>query len=309
MGHTSGDVGLLRLYLDQIGREPLLTRDEETSLARSIERGRHAAGELRDEGDALTPERRAALEESVTEGERSRQRFLRANLRLVVAVARQWTGSGLALPDLIQEGNVGLLRAVERFDYRRGFRFSTYATWWIRQAIARAAANTGRLVRLPVHTSEALTRVLREQRRLEERQGGPPPLASLAAGSGLRPEQVAHLLQLASEPVSISEPVGDSGGELGAVLADATATSPPDAVVAALLPAEVRRLLDRLPSLEREVMSLRFGFADDEPWSVDAIAGALGLSRQAVRQSQARALRILRRVVSRSPVTRELLAM
>jgi RNA polymerase primary sigma factor len=308
VARTSDDLGLLGLYLAEIGREPRLTKDEETSLAQAIERGRRASEELRGQLEVLTPSRRGALEEAAAEGERCRHRFIRANLRLVVAVARQWNGSGLALADLIQEGNIGLMRAVERFDHRRGFRFSTLATWWIRQAIARAVANNGRLVRLPVRTGEALLRTLKEQRRLEERQGGSPSLAAVASGSGQRPAEVARLLQLAPEPVSLSQTVGEDGRELGAAITDVTATSPADAALGAELSAEVIRLLGLLDSPDREVMSLRFGFTDDEPWSLEAIARALGLSRQTVRQSQARALRTLRRAALASPGARELLA-
>ena len=303
------DDGLLRLYLREIGREPLLGKEDEGRLAQAIEAGRRASLELgRAEDESLTPARRAALEELAAAGERAWDQLVRANLRLVVALARRWTGHGLSLLDLIQEGNLGLLRAVDRFDYRRGFRFSTYATWWIRQALTRAVANSGRLVRLPVHTGEALTRVLRERHRLAEQPGGAPSLESLAAGIGLRPQQVSRLLQVAAEPVSISEPMGEDGLELGAALTDATAPSPPEVVLTALLAGEIERLLALLDSLDRRVISLRFGFEGDEPWSMEAIAGALGLSPQAVRRSHARALRTLRRAALTSPGTRELLA-
>ena len=197
---------------------------------------------------------------------------------------------------------------MDRFDHQRGFRFSTYATWWIRQAISRAVANSGRLVRLPARTGEALTRVLRERHRLAEHPGGVPSLETLAASTGLRPEQVSRLLQVATEPVSISEPMGEGGLELGAAITDVTAPSPPDAVLTAMLPDEVERLLALLDGLDRKVISLRFGFEGDEPWSMEAIAGALGLTPKAVRQSHARALRALRRAALASPGTRELLA-
>ncbi len=308
MRDIGDEAGLLQQYLDEIGREPLLTKEDEASLGEALERGRRATEELRHHHETLTRQRRAALEELVAQGERSRDRFIRANLRLVVAVAKQWTRSGLGLSDLIQEGNVGLMRAVERFDHRRGFRFSTYATWWIRQGIARGVANSGRLVRLPVRTGDELTRVLREQRRLEERDGRPPPIDSVASACGLPPESVSRLLQLAPSPVSMAEPMGDDGSELGSAIADTMATSPAEAAAAAALPAEVDRLLGLLDATERKVMSLRFGLADDEPWSLEAIARTLDLSPQKVRQSQARSLRILRRAALASPETRELLA-
>jgi RNA polymerase primary sigma factor len=308
MDGSDGGLNAVRLYLDEIRREPLLTKREEEALARTIESGRRAAEELA-RTDVPPAAQRAALEEAVAVGVRARQQFIRANLRLVVSVARQWSHSRLPLLDLAQEGNVGLMRAVERFDYRRGFRFSTYATWWIRQSITRAVANSGRLVRLPVHTGDALTRVLREQRRLEEDQGSRPSPESVATAVGLRPEQVSNLLRLAPEPVSLFEPVGESGRELSSVVADTTAASPLDSAAASLIPAEVDRLLAALGSRDRQVVSLRFGLNGEEPWSLDAIGRRLSLSREGVRQSQARALRILRRLALASPETRELLAM
>jgi RNA polymerase sigma factor (sigma-70 family) len=308
VGRSEDGLDLVRVYLRQIEGEALLTKEEEVSLARAVERGRIAAEELARQSETLTPERRRALEELAAEGERSRQQFVRANLRLVVAVARQWTASGLPLLDLIQEGNLGLLRAVERFDWRRGFRFSTYATWWIRQAITRAVANSGRLVRLPVHTGEALHRLLREVRRLEQERGGPAPLDLVAASSGLRAEQVSRLLRHAPEPVSISEPIGDAQYELGTVLADASAPSPADTALAGLLPAEIDRLLGILDADDRKVLALRFGLGGDEPRTLEAVGQALGLSREEVRHSQARALRALRRAAVASPQMRDLLA-
>ncbi|MDQ4132088.1 MAG: sigma-70 family RNA polymerase sigma factor [Actinomycetota bacterium] len=306
----SGDaVNLLRLYLDSIGREPLLSKDDEKLLARAIEAGRRATAELErlDARDACG--RRMTLEQTVIAGEQARQRFVRANLRLVVSVARQWSGSSLPLLDLIQEGNVGLLRAVERFDYRRGFRFSTYATWWIRQAIARAVANTGRLVRLPVNTGEALRRVLREQRRLEEETGARPSIDAVATACGLGAEEVSRLLRLAPEPVSISQPLNDGEDELGSILADPAAASPPELALSVLVSEEIAHLLTVLDARDRQVVPLRFRFDDGRPWTLDAVGHALGLSREGVRQCQARALRALRRAATASPGTRELLAM
>ncbi len=304
---SGSDDELVRLYLREIAREPLLTKTEEASLARAIELGRDAREELDRRAEAPVTARRAALEQLVASGERARQQFVRANLRLVVAVARRWTRSGVPLLDLIQEGNLGLMKAVERFDYRRGFRFSTYATWWIRQAITRAVASSGRLVRVPAHTSEALRRLLGNLHHLEEQPGGPPSLEAVAAGSGLRPEQASSLLRLAPGPLSISEPVGEDGTELGAVLADTTTRSPAETALAALLPTEIDRLLAVLDSRDRKVVSLRFGLDGNEPRSLATVGQVLGLPREAVRQSQARALRVLRRAALASPETRELL--
>ncbi|MGH9222425.1 MAG: sigma-70 family RNA polymerase sigma factor [Acidimicrobiales bacterium] len=301
-------MSLLRLYLDEVGAEPLLTREDEQALARAIAAGHVAARELQGDLTAIDTERRASLEQTVLTGARARQRFVRANLRLVVSVARQWSRSELPLLDLIQEGNLGLMRAVDGFDHERGFRFSTYATWWIRQAIRRAVANSGRLVRLPVHVGETLARVLQEQHRLEESlRQGPIPLTALAASTGLAPQRVSMLLALAPQPASISEPMGDSGVELGEVIADSAAVSPADAALARLVPDEVERLLSTLESRDREVLVLRFGLGGDEPWSLDSVGQALGLSREGVRLSQARALRTLRRAIDSSPEIRELL--
>jgi RNA polymerase sigma factor (sigma-70 family) len=303
------DVSLLRLYLDEVGAEPLLTRDDEQALAQAIAAGDAAARELRGDLTAIDAERRASLEQAVLTGARARQRFVRANLRLVVSVARQWTRSGLPLLDLIQEGNLGLMRAVDGFDHERGFRVSTYATWWIRQAIRRAVANSGRLVRLPVHVGETLARVLQEQQRLEESlRQSPVPLSALAASTGLAPQRVSMLLALAPEPASISEPIDDRGVELGDVVADTGSMSPADAALARVIPDEVERLLSMLETRDREVLVLRFGLGGDEPWSLDAVGRALGLSREGVRLSQARALRTLRRAVDSSPEIRELLS-
>ncbi len=308
MGGTADAVDGLRLYLAEIGREPLLTKSEEECLARAMECGRCAADRLAAERELLLHERRA-LEDAVVAGERARQRFLRANLRLVVSIARQWARSGTPLPDLIQDGNLGLMRAVERFDYRRGFRFSTYATWWIRQAIGQAVANSGRLVRLPVHTGEAVRRVLREQRRLEDDRGGRASLDAVGLALGLQPEQVSTLLRLALEPVSISEPLGEDHHELGSVVADSNAMLPDDAALMPFVSVEIDRLLEALDGRDRQVMVLRFGLDGSDPWSLEAIGLHLGISREAVRQSQVRALRILRRLALASPETREPLAL
>ncbi|MGH9280090.1 MAG: sigma-70 family RNA polymerase sigma factor [Acidimicrobiales bacterium] len=308
MSRTNDDPELLRLYLQQIAPEALLTKEEEQALAQAMEAGVAAARELRDGPVPMPLKHRAALKDTVEAAEHARDRFVRANLRLVVSVARQWTGTDLPLLDLIQEGNVGLLRAVERFDHRRGFRFSTYATWWIRQAIRRGVANNARLVRLPVHAGEALARVMHELRDLEQHPSdGSPVLEALAVRTGLPAAQVAMLLGQAPAPASLSEPVGEGRDELAAAVADPSARPTADAAIAALLPTEVRRLLAVLDARDRTVMALRFGLNGDEPWSLDAIGRALGLSREGVRQSQARALRALRRAARATPELRELL--
>jgi RNA polymerase sigma factor (sigma-70 family) len=302
-GGSRSSADLLGLYLEEIGREPLLSEREEKDLARAIERGREASEHLRLHAGTLAPDARATLERAVDEGERARERFIRANLRLVVSVARRWTRSPLPLLDLIQEGNVGLIRAVERFDHRRGFRFSTFATWLIRQAISRAVANTGRLVRLPVRTGEALARVVQEQHRLEEGPSARPSVEAIAAGTGLSVEQVDVLLRVAPEPVSLSEPVGDGGVELADLVTDAT-PYPDELAVACLTAEEVDGLLPSLEDDDRAVLVLRFGLGGAAPMTLASVARTLGVSPDAVRQRQTRGLRTLRRAMDPARISR-----
>ena len=296
----SGDADLLRLYLNEVGRHGLLDRDGEQRLGRLIEAGRRAARALAaaDElppADQLPQESRAELEAAVTAGERAARTFVEANLRLVVSIAKRYQSSGLPLLDLVQEGNMGLIHALEKFDFGRGFKFSTYATWWIRQAITRAIANTGRTVRLPVHAGETVTRVQRAKGLLESELGRTPRIDELAVECDLARDRVVEALRLAPHPTSISEPLTSDGDlTLADVVQDADAVAPIDQIIAASLPAQVAQLLSTLSDDERRVVSLRYGFDRGQPRTLVEVARACSLSAEGVRLIERRALAKLR---------------
>jgi RNA polymerase sigma factor (sigma-70 family) len=297
------DHDLVRLYLTEIGRHPLLNREDEGRLAQAIEAGRRAAASLAGTSD-LTTARRAELKAVVAKGERATATFVQANLRLVVSIAKRYqSSSGLALLDLVQEGNLGLMHAVDKFDFRRGFKFSTYATWWIRQAITRAIANTGRTVRLPVKAGETVASVRRAQADLETDLGRIPTLAELATATGLRATKVEEALTLAHEPLSMSEPLtSDGDAVLGDLLEDPAAGAALDDVVMSCLPAQVVELLAALDSREREVVCLRYGLDRGEPRTLAAVAELCGLSKEGVSSVERRALAKLRRSPSSSGI-------
>ena len=226
---------LVRLYLNDVGKHGLLTKDDEVRLAQAVEAGQRARAELVAEG-AIEPGRRRQLSRLVREGDQATETFVMANLRLVVSIARKYQAAELPLLDLVQEGNLGLIHAVEKFDWRKGFKFSTYATWWIRQAISRGIANSGRTVRLPVHAGDLLNRVIKARGRLEGQLGRRPTITELAADLGLEETKVTEILRHVSEPMSLSEPVrSDGDAELGDFVEDHSAVSPFEAAAAALL--------------------------------------------------------------------------
>jgi RNA polymerase primary sigma factor len=294
-------------YLNQIGRHPLLTAQEEVELARAIEEGDEAAARLK-ASKRLGRNARSRLEERARAGRRARQRFIQSNLRLVVSIARRYSSPKLSLLDLIQEGNLGLMRAVEKFDYRRGFKFSTYATWWIRQAITRALADKGRTVRIPVHMSDRLYRVRRAQSELFDDLQREPTPEEIAESVELPVEKVREALLVQPDPVSIHEPVGDEGGaELGDLVEDEAAESPFDAVARGLGREGLRRSLRKLSELERRILSLRFGLVTGDPLTLDEVARHVGLSREGVRRIEGEALSKLRRT-STAVEVRDLLA-
>jgi len=287
------DEDLVRLYLRDVGRHELLTKDDEVHLAQLIEAGRAAATTLGRGG--LGPAQQAALRRQVRRGEAAQRRFVESNLRLVVSIAKRYRSSGLPLLDLVQEGNLGLLHAVDKFDWRKGFKFSTYATWWIRQAISRGIANSGRTIRLPVHAGDLVLRVQRTRGRLEAELGRPPTDVELAAEVDLPEARVREALRTAVEPISLSEPLREDGdGELGDVVEDLVTPSPFEQAAAALLPAAVQRLLDVLEPRERDVLRLRFGLDRGEPRTLEEVGAAVGLTRERARQIEGRALGKLR---------------
>ena len=290
-----GEEDLLHLYLTDIGRYPLLTKDDEVRLAQAIEAGVAAREGLEKNEKKLNPARKRQRRVSLKTGEDARQTFVRSNLRLVVSIAKKYRASGLPLLDLIQEGNLGLMHAVEKFDWRRGFKFSTYATWWIRQAITRGIANTGRTIRLPVHAGDTLARVQKAQARLELKFGRPATLAELGAEVELPEDKLIEALRFRAEPLSLSEPLREDGdAELGDVVEDRSAESPFEMAATALLPVEINRLLAPLDEREREILRLRFGLDRGEPRTLEEVGEHFNLTRERIRQIEARAMSKLR---------------
>ena len=283
---------LVRLYLTDIGQYELLTKDDEVRLAQAIEAGHAARRELGGRGAGSTGRE---LRRTARAGEEAERQFVQSNLRLVVSIAKKYQASGLPLLDLIQEGNLGLMHAVEKFDWRKGFKFSTYATWWIRQAITRGIANTGRTIRLPVHAGDTLARVQKAQARLELRLGRAATLAELAAEVDLPLDKLTEALQFRAEPLSLSEPLrDDADAELGDMVEDRSAASPFEEAAVALLPLEVARLLEPLDDREREILRLRFGLDRGEPRTLEEVGEHFQLTRERIRQIEARAMSKLR---------------
>jgi RNA polymerase sigma factor (sigma-70 family) len=285
---------LIRLYLTDIGRFPLLTKDDEVRFAQTIESGSEAKAAL-DAGDDLTPVRVRELRRTAKRGRDAERSFVQCNLRLVVSIAKKYQASGVPLLDLIQEGNLGLMHAVEKFDWRKGFKFSTYATWWIRQAITRGIANTGRTIRLPVHAGDTLAQLRKARFRLELKHGRSVTLRELAAELDLSEDMVTEALRFATEPLSLSEPLREDGdAELGDVVEDHSADSPFEMAASALLQAEISRLLAPLDDRERLILTLRFGLDRGEPRTLEEVSERFELTRERIRQIEARAMSKLR---------------
>jgi len=286
---------LVRLYLSDIGQYPLLTKDDESRLAQAMEVGKAAALELEADGRSVSAARKRELRRSVRAGEDAERSFVQSNLRLVVSIAKKYQASGLPLLDLVQEGNLGLMHAVEKFDWRKGFKFSTYATWWIRQAITRGIANTGRTIRLPVHAGDTLSRLQKARVRLESELGRPATLAELAVDLDLTVAQVTETMRYSAETLSLSSPLREDGdAELGDLVADPNAESPFDAAAVSLLPAEIGRLLSPLDDREREILKLRFGLDRGEARTLEEVGEHFNLTRERIRQIEARAMSKLR---------------
>ncbi|TDP92042.1 sigma-70 family RNA polymerase sigma factor [Labedaea rhizosphaerae] len=285
---------LVRVYLNGIGKTALLTAAQEVELAKRIEAGVFAQHML-DTAAKLSPTRREELLTLVADGHVAKNHLLEANLRLVVSLAKRYTGRGMPLLDLIQEGNLGLIRAVEKFDYTKGFKFSTYATWWIRQAITRGMADQGRTIRLPVHLVEQVNKLARIKRDLHQQLGREATHEELANEAGLTPEKVADLLDHARDPVSLDMPVGsEEDAPLGDFIEDGEATDAESTVISGLLQDDLRRVLATLDDREQSVIRLRYGLDDGQPRTLDQIGKQFGLSRERVRQIEREVMSKLR---------------
>jgi RNA polymerase sigma factor (sigma-70 family) len=285
---------LVRLYLEDVGRHDLLTKDDEVRLAQAIEVGVAAAADLA-AAKKLTPTQRRNFRRAIRQGEEAHRQFVNSNLRLVVSIAKKYQSSGLPLLDIVQEGNLGLIHAVDKFDWRKGFKFSTYATWWIRQAIQRGIANSARVIRLPVHAGDMLTALLKMRAQLEGSLGRTPTLAELAAEAELPLDKVVEVLRYAVDTVSLDEPVRDDGdAELGDFVEDRNATAPFDAAAVSLLPGEVAKVLKVLDERERTILCLRFGLDGGGERTLEEVAEHFGLTRERIRQIEARAMSKLR---------------
>ncbi|MFD9305148.1 RNA polymerase sigma factor [Streptomyces sp. NPDC060048] len=285
---------LFRQYLREIGRIPLLTAVEEVELARRVEAGLFAEEKL-GSGAALDLQLTLDLDKLVVMGRMAKRRLIESNLRLVVSVAKRYVGRGLTMLDLVQEGNLGLIRAVEKFDYARGYKFSTYATWWIRQAMSRALADQARTIRVPVHVVELINRVVRVQRRMLQERGYEPTAEEVAVHLELTPERVLEVLRLAQEPVSLHAPVGEEDDvALGDLIEDGDAASPVESAAFFLLREHLEAVLSTLGERERKVVQLRYGLADGRPRTLEEIGRIFGVTRERIRQIESKTLNKLR---------------
>ncbi|HSU11766.1 MAG TPA: RNA polymerase sigma factor [Pseudonocardia sp.] len=300
----------VRAYLKQIGKVALLNAEEEVELAKRIEAGLYAAERLRraiEAGEKVSPQLRRDLRWIVRDGERAKNHLLEANLRLVVSLAKRYTGRGMAFLDLIQEGNLGLIRAVEKFDYTKGYKFSTYATWWIRQAITRAMADQARTIRIPVHMVEVINKLGRIQRELLQDLGREPTPEELAKEMDITPEKVLEIQQYAREPISLDQTIGDEGdSQLGDFIEDSEAVVAVDAVSFTLLQDQLQSVLATLSEREAGVVRLRFGLTDGQPRTLDEIGQVYGVTRERIRQIESKTMSKLRHP-SRSQVLRDYL--
>ena len=280
----SPSADLVRVYLNGIGRTALLTAEQEVDLSKAIEAGLYAKHLLATK-KRLTPAKKRDYAILVRQGEQARSHLLEANLRLVVSLAKRYTGRGMPLLDLIQEGNLGLIRAVEKFDYAKGYKFSTYATWWIRQAISRGMADQSRTIRLPVHLVEQVNKIARIRRELHQQLGREATDEEISLESGIPAAKIADLMDHSRDPVSLDMPVGnDEEAPLGDFIEDAEATSAETVVIANLLHSDIRTVLATLDEREMQVITMRYGLDDGQPRTLDQIGRAFGLSRERVRQ-------------------------
>ena len=299
---VTGD--LVRIYLREIGRVPLLTAEEEVDLAKAIEVGLFAEEKLH--GSVPCSEANADLSLLAHEGLRAKQRLIEANLRLVVSIAKRYIGRGLSFLDLIQEGNLGLIRAVEKFDYTKGYKFSTYATWWIRQAITRAIADQARTIRIPVHMVETINKMARVQRQLHQTLGREASPAEIGAEMGLSAGRVAEIQRIAQEPVSLQSPIGEEDSDLGDFIEDTDAVVPIEAAAFIMLQDQLEEILHTLSGREQKIIQLRFGLTDGHPRTLEEVGREFGVTRERIRQIESKTLAKLRHP-SRAQLLREYL--
>jgi RNA polymerase primary sigma factor len=294
-------------YLKQIGKVRLLNAEQEVDLAKRIEAGLFAGRKLAEGGRGLSAQMQADLEQVAEDGLRAKNQLVEANLRLVVSLARRYTGRGLLFLDLIQEGNMGLIRGVEKFDYTRGYKFSTYATWWIRQAITRAMAEQSRSIRLPAHVAEAISRLARVQRQMLQALGREPTPEELAAELDMTPDRVIEVQRFGREPISLNTPLGEDGdSEFGDLIEDSEAIEPGEAVSFIMLQEQLQSVLGTLSEREAGVVSLRFGLTGGQPKTLDEIGKVYGVTRERIRQIESNTMSKLRHP-SRSKLLRDYL--
>jgi RNA polymerase primary sigma factor len=290
---TNDAVGL---YLKEVGRVPLLSTDEEVRLAKRMERGRQAEARLAEQGARLSSEERADLERLVAEGLAAQEHLIKANSRLVISVAKKYIGRGVPFLDLIQEGNIGLIRAARKFEYQRGHKFSTYATWWIRQAVSRAVADQGRTIRLPVHMGDQINRLRRVTLSLTQLLGREPTIDEIAEAMETTPDKISVLLEISRRPISLEAPTDeDEETEIGDFVQDTRELSPSEAIDREMLRHHLTEALNRLPEREARILRLRYGLEDGEMHTLEEVGRAIGVTRERVRQLEAQALNRLRR--------------
>jgi RNA polymerase primary sigma factor len=296
----------VRMYLKEIGRVPLLTASEEIDLAMKIEAGVAATEQLdaaEEQGIELDRREKRRLTRAEQVGLDAKQQLIEANLRLVVSIAKRYVGRGMLFLDLIQEGNLGLIRAVEKFDYTKGFKFSTYATWWIRQAITRAIADQARTIRIPVHMVETINKLVRVQRQLLQELGREGTPEEIAEKMDMTPERVLEIQKISQEPVSLETPIGEEeDSQLGDFIEDEAAIAPPDAASHTLMREQLKKVLDQLSERERKVISLRFGLEDGHPHTLEEVGHEFGVTRERIRQIESKTLSKLRHPNNANPL-------
>ncbi len=285
----------VRMYLKEIGKVPLLSAEEEIELAQKMEAGEMAKSQLEEAGDDLDDEAKKELQKLIAQGDYAKKKLAEANLRLVVSIAKRYVGRGMLFLDLIQEGNLGLIKAVEKFDYRKGYKFSTYATWWIRQAITRAIADQARTIRIPVHMVETINKLIRVSRQLLQELGREPTPEEIAEEMDIPVERVREILKISQEPVSLETPIGEEeDSHLGDFIQDENVPVPADAAAFTLLKEQLVEVLSTLTEREQKVLRLRFGLDDGRARTLEEVGKVFNVTRERIRQIEAKALRKLR---------------